>query len=139
MLAPAVFAIGSRERGIRERYTTNITITLLQQGSQKRLRENIKKEAKYPLLEQLYLIITNLQNINYNTIYTLSLYNGLFVYCMIKRSKRSLDASLQLSQSRHLRHMYFSHVLALTIAPLHLRTVILSQNPDVSHGLLLRT
>jgi hypothetical protein len=36
------------ERGLRERYTTNITITLLQQGSQKRLRENIKKEAKYP-------------------------------------------------------------------------------------------
>jgi hypothetical protein len=75
---------------------------------------------------------------NYNSIYTLSLYNGLFVYCMIKRSKYPFDASLQLSQLRHLRHTYFSHAALLTVNPLHLRTVILSQKPDVSQALLLR-
>ena len=44
--------------------------------------------------------------------------------------------SLQCSQVRHLRHTYFSHPAPLTRTPLHLRTVIFSQNPVVSQALL---
>ena len=116
---------------------TRFSKQVLKIGSQNTFFENtLKKRKTPPFLEQLYLIITNLQNINYNTIYTLGLYNGLFVKRIIKRSNSSLDTSLQCSQVRHLRHTYFSHPVPLTRTPLHLRTVMFSQNPVVSQALL---
>ena len=134
------------ERCFRERGIVNIKKHKLKHYSCNKVLKipfsrTIKKEENTPLFRTTLLNNYKLtkHNINYNTIYTPgSLYNGLFVKRIIKRPTCSFNASLQLSQLRHLRHTYFSHSVSMSIVPLHLRSVMFSQNPDVSQALLLR-